>query len=1020
MDGYKVFPTGDQPSSYDTTQYAGRLWTDKTVTVPTSDNQTVGTTATFNLADPEHDLDGEGDKASQGVYEVDKTASGTFLTSVSLLSSSLSTELVEPVPLDIVLVLDVSGSMADQYQRTYTARTNGSASNNSYTNYYVNTGTSQKPIYQQITGRTTVSNTYLYTTGDGKYYQYIQSNSAIADGTPNTVGTTNTIYSRHYSRGNLTGNTKMADLKTAVNEFIDTISSNNTKLYQAGYTNASMSRISLVKFATQYAGASTFDDNNPNYTIGNSTVTYQGGTYNATQIVSDLTTYTTTAIDGMSLAGSSLKTTVNGLNASGATAADYGMTLARGVLEGTGTLNGSRSEAQKVIVFFTDGEPNHGTGFTGTVANSAIGTSGILKDADTLVYSVAVLDGATSVQPTSGSSDTNRYLHAVSSNYPDATGYAYNNLGSVAEGVDFTNNNYYIAVGGGTSLSDAFSKIAADISSGGGEDSTATGRDGNTAVTITDYLGDYMEFKGLDGILYGVTADTTKFYAPGTQGAYHEQAQVQRDDASATQSTYTMWPKDLVPSALLNPEPGQENVSLNGITVKVTRSTNPKVGDTVTITVPPELIPSLRYAVEQKQEGDNITTTSTRTDADPLRIFYSIGPKASTVSSVISQLEDQSLRSESATNESDRQTTAFKNFMADAAAEGENGIYKVYSNTKTTGDQGTATVNMTLSDNNPYYFYVEEPLYVVASGSGANTVYRKATSADAALPKYVRTRYWTVGANPTEQNSYAEWSGNYGTYDSSLYTYNEATNTYTAVTSAPSEGTPLYRKFTFDGNDTYVEYSGAFDDFKADNTLYIPNGTPHTEYEVTNVSISKGDGNATSTATTSLVSTFAGEMTATQRLGNNGMLSIPVPGTLAVTKNIAAGAGFELPTDPVPSATFTLNMKSPTGAVLNQPNTYRALIRDAAGHPIDPTTHAQVSSADSAKFYVVDGSTFELRDGETLKVTNLPHGATYTVTEDGQAGYQATVTDNTGDTHTEERGESASTTPAGTGTGSGD
>ena len=160
------------------------------------------------------------------------------------------------------------------------------------------------------------------------------------------------------------------------------------------------------------------------------------------------------------------------------------------------------------------------------------------------------------------------------------------------------------------------------------------------------------------------------------------------------------------------------------------------------------------------------------------------------------------------------------------------------------------------------------------------------------------------------------------------------------------------------------------------------------------------------------MSAFAGGTTASQYLGNNGMLSIPVYGTLAVAKNIKAGDGFDLPSDPVPSASFTLTLKSAEGTALAQQNTYRALIRDANGHPVDPTTHAQVTSADSAKFYVVDGSTFELRDGETIKVTNLPDGATYGVREAGQAGYAATVTNNNGAKQEFARGADATTVPA--------
>ena len=185
------------------------------------------------------------------------------------------------------------------------------------------------------------------------------------------------------------------------------------------------------------------------------------------------------------------------------------------------------------------------------------------------------------------------------------------------------------------------------------------------------------------------------------------------------------------------------------------------------------------------------------------------------------------------------------------------------------------------------------------------------------------------------------------------------------------------------------------------------------------ISFSKSE-NVTETATSSFVSSFAptetdsttGNHVAHQYLGNNGRLDIPVFGTLAVSKHFKAGEGFELPNDPTPAATFTLELKDKDGASLEQASTYRALIRDTNGHPVDPETHATVTDADSVKFYVKNGSTFTLRDGETLKVTNLPDGATYKVKETGMPGYQATVTNNEGTTETFPRGDEATTKDA--------
>lgn len=111
---------------------------------------------------------------------------------------------------------------------------------------------------------------------------------------------------------------------------------------------------------------------------------------------------------------SSLKTSVNDLTANGATRADYGMRQAQTVL------NGARDGAQKVVIFFTDGEPTSGNTFEDKVANNTIETSKTLKDAGALVYSIGIFDGA---DENSTNDRNNQYMQGVSSNYLNATAY---------------------------------------------------------------------------------------------------------------------------------------------------------------------------------------------------------------------------------------------------------------------------------------------------------------------------------------------------------------------------------------------------------------------------------------------------------------------------------------------------------------------------------------------------------------------------------------------------------------------
>lgn len=91
------------------------------------------------------------------------------------------------------------------------------------------------------------------------------------------------------------------------------------------------------------------------------------------------------------------------------------MQQAQAVLSGAD----ARPDAQKVIIFFTDGTPGN-YGFDAEVANEAISTSKQLKEAGALVYSIGIFDGA---DEDSTAEDTNQYMQGVSSNYPDATAY---------------------------------------------------------------------------------------------------------------------------------------------------------------------------------------------------------------------------------------------------------------------------------------------------------------------------------------------------------------------------------------------------------------------------------------------------------------------------------------------------------------------------------------------------------------------------------------------------------------------
>lgn len=221
--------------------------------------------------------------------------------------------------------------------------------------------------------------------------------------------------------------TKIDSLKTAVNNFIKATADKNAKITDQSQQN----RIALVKFA------GTASDN-----VGNDTYwDYRWGQrYNNSQIVTNLTS---------NLNG--LTSTVDSLNAAGATQADYGFQKARVALQN------ARTDAKKVIIFFTDGQPTSSNEFEKSVANDAVRNAKALKDAGATVYSIGMFgDANPNNTSTNWNNRFNAYMHAVSSNYPNAT--AWNRLGNRAD-----NSSYYKAVTDADQLNNIFESIRQEI-----------------------------------------------------------------------------------------------------------------------------------------------------------------------------------------------------------------------------------------------------------------------------------------------------------------------------------------------------------------------------------------------------------------------------------------------------------------------------------------------------------------------------------------------------------------------------
>lgn len=423
--------------------------------------------------------------------------------------------------------------------------------------------------------------------------------------------------------GSMKNDGKMDTLKSAVNSFIDTTADQNDALSD---TNK-RSRISLVKFA----GDTTNVIGNDMYSAG-----WLGRPpyYNYTQIVSGYKAYTDTD-------KAELKSKVNALEPAGATSADYGMAHAQALVnqsKADETANTDRKNVKRIVIFFTDGQPNHGSGFNETVANSAITTAKVIKtDAD--IYTIGVFDSANASDTTG---HFNAYMHGMSSNYPNAT--AYNNLGKRAK-----NSDFYKAAENASTLNSIFDAIAEEIASAQspthveGEKPNESGY-----ITFTDQLGDYMQVDDMNALVYANTI--------------HKEKKQEFSDQSTTTYTYEGEIKD--------PNHVYPEGNLNDIKITVKKSNNLQTGDLVTVKIPANMIP-LRYYEVTKEGKMTISETY------PMRLFYDVSLKDDAEKKI--ENPDAAMQAYIAANTNDKGQVQFYSNKYEVGADGKPKTIGAYS-----------------------------------------------------------------------------------------------------------------------------------------------------------------------------------------------------------------------------------------------------------------------------------------------------------------------------------------------------
>lgn len=731
------------------TQNVGRIWTDKTV----SARDIVLTGA-------------GGDKI------IPKEEGSDFLTAFSAISSTSNLRETATEPLDIVLVLDASGSMDDPMGRT--------------------------------------------------------------------------------------DRTKRIDaLKAAANSFIDEIAARNAGISKANQRHS----VAVVKFS-----------GNKTDLVGNDTYrSREGYTYNYSQVMQNLTVVTT---DG----ASNLKAKVNAISPAGATRSDYGLQLARTQLETNG-----RDGARKVVVFFTDGKPTSYSDFDDDVASSAIATAKAIKDAGGTVYTIGIFSGANATaDPTAnGTSSENKFMQAVSSNYPNATyasswgGYSWN-LGTRVDGAAF-----YKTATNADELKKVFDGISKEISDAAGYPTDVT--DGlehaSGYVTFTDQLGDYMQVDDFNCIVFAnqvfkaktktTSGNTDTYVFSGTAGNV------------------------LYPAG-----------DLSSIVIEVRRSGEGDVrtGDHVTIKVPAALIPLRAFNVNTDDNTGSVSLTF------PIRVFFgsSLKPQAAALlANPDAQMADYMK------THRDKSGNVF--FLASAWSGKAN---------------GDAAATFTPAEENSYYYITRDtPIYE-----------DKALTQPAAYPLvkgktyYYERTFWNISGTSASQGSHIV------SFDSSAV----------------------------ENIDGYISDTG-------DGHAQFSQGTPRMTY--INELHNDKSSNATKTAKSFINPKWSGNQVFVW-LGNNGKLSLPVPGSLEVSKTIVVPEGFNAAVYAGQDFDFTVSIPEAKG------KTVTGTVTDAAGQ-VQGDANFSIAFDDNGTY------THKLKGGQKLTITGLSSGWKYEVTEASLSGWTA-------------------------------
>lgn len=429
-------------------------------------------------------------------------------------------------------------------------------------------------------------------------------------------------------------------LKTAANSFIDTIAKENAKISD----ESKQHQVAVVKFS-----------GNKSTTVGNDFYRDDGYTYNYSQTMMGLTNCSEAS--ATEPGATDLKKTINAINPAGSTRADYGLQLADEVF------SSGRADAKKIVVFFTDGSPTSSSGFEKKVANSAIKSAKDLKDKGADIYTIGIFSGVNpSAVPTAeDTSKENKFMHAVSSNYPAASSSISSwgewtiNFGARAE-----NANYYKSATSASELEKIFEEISGSIIQAGHptEVHGGYGEHKSGYITFTDELGDFMQVDNFTSAVYnGTTFDKPTKKTEGNVDTYK----------------FTGAAANLV------------------ITVQHTEEGKPQAGDIVTVKIPASLIPLRHFKIT-----DGVLTVD---DTEPIRVNYTSSVKRDALDNLFAP----------------EKVAGLKGYIESNTITAENGskIVNFYANKWNAGALGDTIANFEPADTNRYYYFQKQtPIYV--------------------------------------------------------------------------------------------------------------------------------------------------------------------------------------------------------------------------------------------------------------------------------------------------------------------